>query len=282
MKKKNFIVLSILVYIFIFFNFSLIFAQSGKKWFPSELNIQPFTANFLEPRVGFLFNVKENNIRLDIGNSIDLIQYESTDEVISFGADFFTYTRIRGEKEFHFPVETIDYLFGINSGYKKTIEDNEIGLRFRLSHISAHLVDGQFDKSTFQWRNGRLPEVYSREFIEIFPFIRFYNWRFYLGFTHIFHSSPKNVKKNILQLGFDYFLSNNTDNIINPFFAYDFKLSGKNKYIGNNFINFGIKFGKFNKKGLSIYYSFISGHSIHGEYFDIIEKYSNVGFNIDL
>lgn len=282
MKKKNFIVLSILVYIFIFFNFTLIFAQSEKKWFPSELNIQPFTANFLEPRVGFLFNVKENNIRLDIGNSIDLIQYELTDEVISFGADFFTYTRIRGEKEFHFPVETIDYLFGINSGYKKNIEDKEIGLRFRLSHISSHLVDGQFDKSTFQWRNGRLPEVYSREFIEIFPFIRYDNLRLYFGFTHIFHSSPKNVKKNILQLGFDYFLSNKIDNLINPFFAYDFKLSGKNKYIGNNFINFGIKFGKFNKKGLSIYYSFISGNSIHGEYFDIIEKYSNVGFTIDL
>lgn len=257
-------------------------AQSDKKWFPKELNVQPFTANFLEPKAGFLFNTSDNKIRLDIGTSQDILHLQKHSEIYSFGADLFTFTRLRGEKDFHFPVETIDYLFGLNAAYKKYNCDNEIGLRFRFSHISAHLVDGQFDKSTNQWRDGRLPQVYSREFIELFPFIRFNDLRFYAGLSYIFHSSPKEIKKGIFQIGGDYFLTNLNTKVFTPYIAYDFKLSGKEKYIGNNFINFGLKFGEFNKKGFSIYYSFISGHSVHGEYFDVKESYSSLGFNLDL
>jgi hypothetical protein len=258
----------------------LIFAQ--EDWFPKELNVQHFTANFLEPKAGFLFNTSDNKIRLDIGTSQDIIHIKTESGIYSAGADLFTFTRLRSEKDFHFPVETIDYLFGLNASFRRKFCGNEFGVRFRFSHISAHLVDGQFDKSLNQWRDGRLPQVYSREFVELFPFIRFNDLRFYLGLTYIFHSSPKEIKKGIFQIGGDYFLTTISNNIFTPFVAYDFKLSGKDKYVGNNFINFGIKFGEFNKKGFSIYYSYISGQSIHGEYFDTKESYSSIGFNLDL
>lgn len=260
----------------------LLLAQSENKWFPKELNVQPFTANFLEPKAGFLFNTSDNKIRLDIGTSQDILHIKNQDDIFSFGADLFTFTRLRSEKDFHFPVETIDYLFGVNASFKKSFCKNEVGIRFRFSHISAHLVDGQFDKGTNLWRDGRLPQVYSREFIELFPFIRFNDLRFYAGFTYIFHSSPKEIKKGIYQVGGDYFIAKLSTDIFTPFLAYDFKLSGKDKYVGNNFINFGVKFGEFNKKGFSIYYSYISGHSVHGEYFDVKENYSSIGFNLDL
>ena len=39
----------------LFTSFSL--AQFEHEYFPSELNIQPFTANILEPRAGFLFRL---------------------------------------------------------------------------------------------------------------------------------------------------------------------------------------------------------------------------------
>lgn len=259
---------------------SFLFAQ--QNWFPKELNVQPFTANFLEPKAGFLFNTSDNKIRLDISTSQDILQIKNQDEIISIGADLFTFTRLRSENDFHFPVETIDYLFGLNSSFKKVSEENEYGIRLRFSHISAHLVDGQFDKGTNQWRDGRLPQVYSREFIEFFPFFRINDLRFYLGLTYIFHSSPKEIKKGIFQIGGDYFLTNLSTQVFTPFFAYDFKLSGKEKYVGNNFINFGLKFGEFNKKGFSIYFSYISGKSVHGEYFDLNENYSSIGFNLDL
>ncbi len=265
--------------IILLFN-SLLSAQH--QWFPNELNVQPFTANFLEPKAGFLFNTSDDKIRLDIGTSQDILHIKNNETIISFGADLFTFTRLRSESDFHFPVETIDYLFGLNASYKKRYCDNELGLRFRFSHISAHLVDGQFDKTTNQWRDGRLPQVYSREFIEFFPFIRFNDLRFYAGLTYIFHSSPKEIKKGIFQFGGDFFVTKLRTDWFTPFIAYDFKLSGKEKYVGNNFINFGMKFGEFNKKGFSIYYSYISGKSIHGEFFDLNESYSSIGFNLDL
>ncbi len=268
-----------LLYLLIFL--SSITAQTA-IWFPKEINVQPFTANFLEPKSGFLFNTSNDKIRLDIGTSQDILHIINQNDIFSFGADLFTYTRLRSEKDFHFPVETIDYFFGINASAKRIFCDNEVGLRFRFSHISAHLVDGQFDKTTNQWRDGRLPQVYSREFIELFPFIRFYDLRFYAGLTYIFHSSPKEIKKGIYQIGFDYFATIFSFGTATPFIAYDFKLSGKEKYVGNNFINFGMKFGQFNKKGFSIYYSYISGMSVHGEYLGINENYSSLGFNLDL
>lgn len=258
------------------------FLLAQHQWFPKELNVQPFTANFLEPKAGFLLNTSDNKIRLDIGTTQDLLHIKNQNNTISVGADLFTFTRLRGEKDFHFPVETIDYLFGLNASIKKVFDEFEYGIRFRFSHISAHLVDGQFDKGSNQWRDGRLPQVYSREFIELFPFLRFNDLRFYIGLTYIFHSSPKEIKKGIFQFGGDYFITKLSTKFFTPYLAYDFKLSGKEKYVGNNSINFGLKFGQFNNKGVSIYYSYISGKSVHGEYFDLNENYSSIGFNLDL
>lgn len=277
--RKKIIFSSLTLLIILSFN-SLLSAQH--QWFPSGLNVQPFTANFLEPKAGFLFNTSDNKIRLDIGTSQDILHIKSNEIVISFGADLFTFTRLRSEKDFHFPVETIDYLFGINSSFKKIYDNRELGLRFRFSHISAHLVDGQFDKTANNWRDDRLPQVYSREFIELFPFIRFNDLRFYAGLTYVFHSSPREIKKGIFQIGGDYFVTKLKTDWFTPFIAYDFKILGKEKYVGNNFINFGLKFGEFNKKGFSIYYSYIAGKSVHGEYSDLNESYSSIGFNLDL
>ena len=125
---------------------SISFAQWQHELFPSDLNIQPFTANILEPKAGFLFNLDNNKLRLDVSTSRDIVKWYDDDETISVGADLFTFTRLRSTDNFKFPVETIDYLFGLNAGYKKQAEgNNEYGIRFRLSHISAHLVDGQYD-----------------------------------------------------------------------------------------------------------------------------------------
>jgi hypothetical protein len=259
------------------------FAQWKQELFPSKLNIQPFAANFLEPKAGFLTALNQNHLRLDISTTRDLAHWSKEDEMISVGADLFTFTRLRSTNDFKFPVETIDYLFGLNAGYKNRLcENNEVGLRFRLSHISAHLVDGAFDLQNNQWRNDREPIVFSKEFIELFPYYRINSLRFYLGFTYIFHIIPNEIKKGIYQAGFDYYATEIGSDFVTPFVAYDFKLNGINKYVGNNIISAGIKFGKWNERGFSLYYTYISGKSIHGEFFDLNENYSSIGFNFDL
>ena len=271
------------VVLFLFILASISNAQWKHELFPSDLNIQPFSANLLEPKAGFLVSVNNNKLRLDISTTRDIVKWFDNDESISIGADVFTFTRLRSTDDFKFPVETIDYLFGFNAGYKKILRnDNEIGLRFRLSHISAHLVDGQYDGQSQQWREGREPFVFSKEFIELFPYYRINTFRIYAGLTYIFHTIPKEIKKGIFQVGFDYYATQFGTDYLTPFLAYDFKLAGNEKYVGNNIVSGGIKFGKWNVRGLSLYVTYISGKSIHGEYFDINENYTNVGFNFDL
>jgi hypothetical protein len=264
---------------------SISFSQWKHELFPTQLNIQPFTANFLEPKAGFSFANNQNqfSLRLDISTSRDIIHWINNTETISIGADLFTFTRLRSAENFKFPVETIDYLFGLNASYKKiACNDNEYGIRFRLSHISAHLVDGQYDLQNEQWRNGREPIVFSKEFVELFPYYRISTLRFYVGFTYIFHVIPNEIKKEIYQAGFDYYATKLGNGYLTPFIAYDFKINGINKYIGNNIISAGIKLGKWNQRGISLYYTYISGKSVHGEYFDVNENYSSIGFNFDL
>jgi hypothetical protein len=275
---KSFLKFAVIVLI----NTNNIFPQSQKIWFPDNLNIQPFTANVIEPKAGFEFLLSKSEIELNIGTSRDFYKVSYENSSLSFGVDFFTYSLLRSESDFRFPVDAIDYLFGLNAGYKIHDDSKEYGFRFRLSHISAHFVDGHFDYSTNTWRNDRAPQVYSREFVEIFPFIKFESLRLYAGFTFIYNVTPENLGKTIYQTGFDYYLPDAGFGIFSPFIAYDFKLSKIEKYSGNNSLVLGVKFGHYESKGFSIRFSYLSGKSIHGEYYDVNEEYTSIGFNIEL
>jgi Protein of unknown function (DUF1207) len=253
------------------------------EWFPSELNIQPFTANFLEPRNGFMFALDDNQLRLNIGTSRDVFQIITGTKNISVGVDLFTYTRLRGEDNFKFPVETVDYLFGLNTGYKIIDNNKELGVRFRFSHISAHLVDGRYDAQSGSWIEGREPITFSKEFFELFPYYRINGFRLYLGLTYIIHISPTIINNGIYQIGFDYYILKLSNGFVTPFVAYDFSVSGIDDiYSGNNILKIGVKLGKPFERGFSILFAYFSGKSVHGEFFDLNEKYVSVGFNLDI
>ncbi len=260
-----------------------IYSQENYELFPSKLNIQPFTANFLEPKVGFLFQTGGNKIRLDIGNSLDVVHYNiGENKFLSGGIDFFTFTYLYGEKDFHFPVDAVDYLFGINLGYKQINKNDEYGARFRFSHISAHFVDGHRDNVNDKWKNDINPIVYSREFFELLPYYKKYDIRVYLGLTYLYHVDPATVGKEIYQGGFDYFARNLISEVITPFIAYDIKLQKMEAYKANNAFSIGVKIGNPNGKGMSLYYHYYKGKNIHGEYYFMDEKFSSIGFNLDL
>ena len=256
------------------------FPQSKLTWFPSNLNLQPLTANLLEPHAGFAFQTGGNKIELDISHSSDIAHLDYEKSTLSFGVDLFTFTRLRAESEFHFPVETIDYLFGINSTYTVIKQNDEYGLRFRLSHISAHFVDGQYDYKINYWRNGRPAIVYTKEFIELNPYYSFNSLRFYATFSYLFHRKPIDIGKEIYNLGFDYYYTKFKN--IFPYAAYDFKLEKINKYSGSNILTAGIKFGDYKSHGLSFAITYFAGKSIHGEYYNLNESYTTIGFNLDL
>ncbi len=259
------------------------FAQYKFEMFPDDLTIQPFTANFLEPKLGMLFMIDENEIRLDIGNSVDALRFEYDDNtVLSFGLDLFTYTRLRAERDFHFPVDAVDYLFGFNAGWKKINKCSEIGARLRLSHISAHFADGHYDGSNQRWLDYDYPIVYSREFLEFIGYYKFSDLRVYAGMTYIFHVDPSDLGKNIYHLGLDYFMKDKIGGSVSPFFGYDLRLENLYAYTPNHSVEAGIKFGKAGGKGLKVYLQYFSGKSVHGEYFDWNKQFAALGVNVDL
>ena len=186
-----------------------VLAQSELVYFPDKLNVKPFFANQLEPKMGFLFDINKPELRLDVGNSVDIIhKYLNNNQTISIGADFFTFSLLRRQKDFKFPVAAIDYLFGLNAAYVIDNDDLSYGLRFRLSHISAHLVDGSFSIVTNKWKENLFPFVYSREFFELTPFLKKENLRLYTSITLIYHVKPSGLGKDRYQIGGEYIFPN--------------------------------------------------------------------------
>ncbi len=280
MKSSPFVKTLILLFIL---SLNINIAQDKLNLFPSNLLVQPFVANTIKPKLGFEFKNHKNELSLNIGNSIDILHYQLDEKSkLSFGADLFTYTLLRSQSDFHFPVDAVDYLFGVNFGYKTKVDQNVIGARFRISHISAHFVDGHYDKDNNAWLDGRNPKVYSREFFELIPFIKIDNLRLYGGITYIYSIDPRDLGKDQYQIGFEYFANNLISNSLTPYIAYDFRLINLYQYTGNNSLEAGLKLGYAGGKGVSVYFRYFSGYSIHGEYFDVKEDFTSLGFNFDL
>ncbi len=268
---------------------SFLFANDTLIFFPKELNIQPFTANILEPRMGFMFKNNVNELRLDIGSSQDLLWYQFDKKTLSFGADFFTYSLLRKEKDFHFPVDAIDYLFGVNFGLKNLIEGQDNGLRFRISHISTHMVDGHVDNyrdfdstKPLKWRNNIPAKVYSREFIELIYYYFFSNLKLYAGYTYVFHIDPTYLGRNIYNAGFEYYYNDLLMKDMNLFVAYNIKIHKVDYWKGDNNLEIGLKLGNYKNKGVAIYWCYYNGYNFHGQYHKYLDNYNGIGINFDL
>jgi hypothetical protein len=252
---------------------------------PYGLLFKPLVANTYEPRDGILAEVGKNRLRLDIGNSTDLLQYRFAEDtsLLTMGADFFTYTLLRGEHNFHFPVDASDYFFGINFNYKKALSTGIVSSRLRISHISSHFVDGHYDNNVGEWKDSRPPVVYSREFLDgvvaLEPSSLNNNARIYIGLTYLFHVDPKNLTRFIADAGLEYHTK-----VWNNVYTYVAYQATVLKIVGTSVrhnIQAGGKIGEWEGRGLNLYASYFSGYSIHGEYFNLKDNYFALGFLID-
>ena len=132
-----------------------------------------------------------------------------------------------------------------------------------------------------QWINNNLPRVYSREFVELMPYIKIDFLRLYGGLTYLFHTDPLVNNKFVYQFGLDYYRNDLRSSLIFPFIAADFKIDQNGSKILNQSYHVGIKFGNPDSKGVKLYFSYLNGMSIHGEFYDLEESYTSLGINID-
>jgi hypothetical protein len=253
---------------------------------PHGLLFQPLRANIFEPRVGGLVSIvgatERPALRLDIGNSIDLVSFRLSGAApaeIRIGADFFTFTRLRSEVNFRFPVETTDFFFGMNGSANVPLGKGfALETRLRVAHISAHLVDGfpQYQQSF----------VYSREFVDaVAAFSQataLGTVRVYAGANLLFHSIPDTFGTATPQLGADARLAIPGVDFLSLQAGYDMKVStitGSTSLIHS--AQAGIKIGERLGHGVLLSAYWYDGKSLHGMFYNQRDNYFGIGFQVE-
>lgn len=260
-------------------------SESRISLVPHGLLFRPLVANPFEPRVGLSTQIRSNRIMLDIGNSVDLLRLalDGDGSAVTLGTDFFAYTLLRGESNFHFPVDAADFLFGINFNYKGPSSHGPISGRLRISHVSAHFVDGHYDNATARWKDSRYPNVYSREFLDgvvaCEPTSLHNAVRAYLGAIYLFHVNPDNVGRLIGNAGVE--IHGELLAHTNVYLGYQAAAMKVAEFALRHNIQAGGKIGEWNGRGVNAYLSYFSGYALHGEYYDLKENYFALGFLVD-
>ncbi len=254
------------------------------RFVPSGRLFRPLMANTFEARVGAMIVISQHQFRLDIGNSIDLlgltINTAQGKQEFTVGADFFTYTLLRTEQGFHFPVDAIDYLFGVNLNYFRPLGSSMLGARLRVSHISAHFVDGHYDGSVAGWRD-RNPQVYSREFFDLVLSYETSLVRYYVGANYLTHVDPSWLPPAAFQAGAEFTSGDYIHKNMMAYAAIDVKLISIDEYTAVKNLQFGVRLGERNGPALDLFASYFSGYSINGEYYDVKVHYWAFGFLVD-
>jgi hypothetical protein len=254
----------------------------------SNLNFDQAVANPFEARIGFIGQPSEKHLRMDIGGSFDLLHSNYDHSILSFGVDLMTYTRLRSEGHFKFPVETTDYFFGINSALRlKDSAKTALGklfkgdeqIRIRIAHISSHLIDGFTDAN---WVFKKSPFVFSREFVDVmYRPGNLNNFAPYVGVNYIFSTQPRNVNRLEAQAGLDYIVPLGNSSDFDLVAGYNFALKGFDDiYSGVNSAQVGIKYNFSNNRAIFVGAYFYRGLSMHGMFFNQKDSYIGIGTQV--
>lgn len=228
-------------------------------------------ANPLEGRIQ-IFSTSANALRFDIGASPSMYAVDSS---FLIRADFFTLSRMRSAEAMKFPVETIDYWFGLSAAWKP--EHLPLSARLRLAHISAHYVDG----TPWPFRSDSVVPIYSREFAELLVSSTFGPVRIYGGTTYIWSAHNPEFVRFIPQIGAEYTKPITSDLSMQA--AYDGKLVGYREiYLPQHCLQVGIVYRHRTDVEGGIFLYRYDGRSIHGMFADQRDSYWAVGVRLGM
>jgi len=236
----------------------------------------------IEAKVGVIKYTDKKNLKLDIGVSFDLVGYRHNNNQYSFGVDFFTFSNLRSEPNFKFPVDAIDYLFGININFKKKLSGtSDLSHRLRISHMSSHFEDGHiYERSDTIFT----PFVFSKEFINFASVFDInLSKKFYLkslfALNYIFHSIPNDISKFSTQFGieFKYFISK----IFSAYVSNDLTLASLNSRtnLNENFEG-GLALGSHNSRSVNLYFAYYDGRDYRGQYYGKYLSNKGIGLRV--
>lgn len=259
-----------------------VYSQSEIYFIQSSELFRPVQASVFESKIGLSTNINQENLKLDIGASVDLVGLKNKSYSVSMGAEFFTFSNLRKENDFKFPVDAIDYYFGVSFNYKKELNPiSIISSRLRIAHISSHFEDGHKYPVT---DTIFTPVVYSREFIELagiydYKIRPFFVLRTMLGVNFLMHSIPDDFGKVSLQIGNELRYSFNKN--FGVYLSNELRsASVKGNSLFNESFEAGLNIGGFDNRGINIFYSLYNGQDYKGQYYDKSLNIKSIGTHI--
>lgn len=260
---------------------------------PPGLLVRPFVANYQEPRVGVRKEIGSSHLKLDIGSTMDLVEYIISSEQnkkLRAGIDFFTYALSTSAQGLRLQIDAVDGFFGGHVSYQSAGDDSRFSLRLRILHLSAHFIDGHFDNSTGTWKNGIAPIPFTKDFGELVGAYEedgsAVGFMVYSGFSYASLIRPTEIKRLSTIHGVELRTPSWPGTAFGKpccFFAADnLFLVGIPSYAGTNNVEFGFKFGEWSGSGVRLYGSYYSGLTIFSQYYNIREAQWGLGFAFDM
>ncbi len=222
----------------------------------------PWIASPWEPRIGAATFIGTDSLELYLGGYARL--FGSRWQGWQIGAEGFTISRLRREAHFKFPVELIDYYFGVDYQHAGITLNVPWQLRLRLGHISAHVVDGAFD---------RLPSfVYSQEFVTATLRLIFAQLHVLGEIAYLFSVLPAQLDRLQPAVGATLHLA-----VSGYLFLAGYQLRNTG-IAGDRFWNHRIVLQVW-PPALPLYFqlSFYNGKSYHGMLYDRTERFATFG-----
>ncbi|MFM8771694.1 MAG: hypothetical protein ACKOE4_06700 [Candidatus Kapaibacterium sp.] len=240
--------------------------HAGTDPFPQPI------ANPFEGRIQVFASPDARAMRFDIGASPAMAARDST---LRIRADFFTLSRMRSAEAMKFPVETVDYWFGLSASWAST--EIPFAARLRLAHVSAHFVDG----TRWPFTPDSSVPVYSREFAEVLVSSSHGPLRVYAGGAVIWSNHHSDFSRVIPHFGAEvtHALSGSTTLVA----AYDGKLVGyQSVVLPQHCAQVGLVYRHRTdiEGGLMIYR--YDGRSIHGMFPTQQDHYWAVGVRLGM
>ncbi len=288
--KVNIFITAVLLVCSIGRSQSTIDSSSQFVFLPKGLHFAPLRANIQEPRIGVFKYLNAGQMKVDIGNTIDVFGLWFPHSRFTAGIDFFAYAFVTGSQGLRLQIDAIDGFFGGNLTFSHNLGNDtttRLYARLRILHHSAHLVDGHYLQSIKSWADNREPIPYTRDFGELtlahtLPTV-LGNIRYYGGISYATLVRPADIERISYLAGTEIYNDIGTvfKQPVNLYIAYSMSLVGTPVYAVSYQLQAGIKFGEQFDKGPSIYLAYYTGRHMFAEYFDQRITTIGAGFTVD-
>ncbi|MCO6472706.1 MAG: hypothetical protein PHW27_04485 [Melioribacteraceae bacterium] len=258
---------------------------------PDGLHFLPLKAHFQEARIGVLYYPDNGNLKVDVGNNIDLVYFSLFGERHRFtlGIEFMAYAWSSSFQGNRLQIDAVDGFFGGNLSYSYNYDNSRFISRFRFIHNSAHLVDGRYDKDRDEWIEGYEPIPYTRDFAELTIGHQFYpsfgSVRFYGAVSYSTLVRPSELQRAGAFTGLEVSFKDIVGKIFkkdsNIFFAMQFSAFGNPNHTMDLHLMSGIKIGEWDSKGAVFYLSYYKGHHVFSEFYTRFQEKFGIGFLVD-